>query len=203
MFSTSISKRQFRFQFPKTFFGNDILERYGKFLAVRNYSICDPFEWINESVQGLTFPGIKQPQTQQERTWYNQDVDNTKNSHLLPSSAVEYRSSTNVLTHMDKELKITMRHSESFLTWFMMYETYFYQYQLPQENIEKWYIDLLNDTNAIIGKLYIDFPIFSEIDPLEFAYNSTNEELTFDVGIKFSNFSYVNVFDDDWNKLQE
>ena len=90
----------FHFQFPKDFIPKEIEEKYYKYLMREKSVIRSPIEYLNESIVGISIPGIgeaviQQPQTSHNSRYIENVHDNT------------YRSAKNPISLIDKVFTIT------------------------------------------------------------------------------------------------
>ena len=60
MLSLSPRYDLFRFNFPIDFLPEEIEEKYSKILNKDPNVLINPIDYLNESIQGVTFPGIKE-----------------------------------------------------------------------------------------------------------------------------------------------
>ena len=58
MLSLSPRYDLFRFSFPKDFLPKDLEEKYQKLFITDSAVISSPINYLNESIVGVTFPGI-------------------------------------------------------------------------------------------------------------------------------------------------
>ena len=58
MLSLSPRMDLFRFKFPKDFLPEELNEKYKRIISKNKAVIYEPIEYLNESIQGITFPGI-------------------------------------------------------------------------------------------------------------------------------------------------
>ena len=98
-----------RFYLPKTFIPPTVEEKYTKYLNTDAYTIKTAIDYLNESIQGVTMPGISGlTMTQQQHGLNNIDVNKVKNRlNVEPMHEITYISSGNPLEKMDKEFKVT------------------------------------------------------------------------------------------------
>lgn len=193
----------FRFAFPKDFLPTEIEDKYQTILNRTPGVFSIPIDYLNESIQGITFPGMSELNIQQTQHGHNyfgatsqgQIVRPSKFKKLSvePKTDVTYISSTNPLNNMDKQFKVTFRMNQGFYNYFMIYETIFYKIcrEIDFGPIDVLYIELLDEEGVVRSKIkFLDVHI-DGIDGLDLSYNkSTRETFTFDVTFKFNNVDF-------------
>lgn len=194
-----------RFYLPKTFIPPVVEEKYTKYLNKDAYTIKSSIDYLNESIQGVSMPGINGlTMTQQQHGSNSIDLNNIKNKHRInvePMHEINHISSGNPLEKIDKEFKVTFRTNQGLLNYFMLYETAFYyacrEYRWDAEPV--MYIEILNEDGTVISKVkFIDVYI-EGIEGLEFNYSKIEREAnTFDVTFKFNNIDFEYLINDEY-----
>lgn len=184
----------FRFMLPKEFFPKRIREKYQNIINKNASVIMDPVSYVNESITGITIPGIS------ELTYIQmQPSFNTKNRPGLGKLSIEpahenhYMTPENPLQKIDKEFKVTFRQNQGLLNYFIIYETILERMtkssEEPDYNI--FQIDILSEIGVPTAKIKLLQPLVSGLDGLEFSYSKverSNE--TFDVTFSFNNIQF-------------
>ena len=182
-----------RFHLPKTFLPPDIEKKYTEILNKDAYTITSAIEYLNESIQGVTMPGISDLTTTQTQHGSNGITKTSKSLNVERSHDITYLSTGNPLEKIDKEFKVTFRANQGLLNYFMLYETAFYyacrEYVWECEPV--MYIELLGEDGEVLSKIkYIDVHL-DGIEGLDFNYSKVERESnTFDVTFKFNNIDY-------------
>lgn len=194
-----------RFYLPKTFIPPAVEEKYTKYLNKDAFIIKSSIDYLNESIQGVSMPGISGlTMTQQQHGSNHIDLNDIKNRHRInvePLHEINHISSGNPLEKMDKEFKVTFRTNQGLLNYFMLYETAFYyacrEYRWEAEPV--MYIEILNEDGTVISKVkFIDVYI-EGIEGLEFNYSKIEREAnTFDVTFKFNNIDFEYLINDEY-----
>lgn len=191
----------FRFAFPKDFLPTEIEDKYQTILNRTPGVFSIPIDYLNESIQGITFPGLSDLNIQQVQhssnsistTEYSQKSLRSKKINVEPKTDITYISSSNPLNNMDKQFKVTFRMNQGMYNYFMMYETIFYKLCKPINYgpQDVLYIELLDEEGVVRSKIkFIDVHI-DGIDGLDFTYNKLTRDLfTFDVIFKFNNVDF-------------
>ena len=193
MLSLSPRYDLFRFSFPKDFLPEEIEAKYTNLIRQNQAVITTPIDYLNESIQGINFPGISDIIVQQQQHSHN-DIKRSHNKlNVEPKREQIYHTSANPLDKIELSFKVTFRMNQGLYNYFMLYETIFYQMCKP--NIKKHepvlYIELLNETGNVSTKILFKDVLIDGIDGLEFNYNKLERDSgTFDVTFKFSNIDF-------------
>ena len=201
--SLSLSPRYdlIKFSLPKSFLPTEIEEKYTAYLNKDANIMTSAIDYLNESIQGVTMPGISDLTTTQTQHGSN-NIKRTPNTlNVEPSHEITYLTSGNPLEKIEKEFKVTFRTNQSLLNYFMLYETAFHYacraYKWDCEPV--MYIEILDETGAIISRVkYIDVHI-DGIEGLDFNYTKVEREAnTFDVTFKFNNIDFEYFVNEDY-----
>lgn len=202
--SLSLSPRYdlIKFHLPKTFLPPEIEEKYTNILNKDANIMTSAIEYLNESIQGVTMPGISELTTSQTQHGFNGVARTNKKINVEASHDITYMTVGNPLEKIDKEFKVTFRANQGLLNYFMLYETAFYyacrEYTWDCEPV--MYIELMDETGTVISKVkYIDV-YMDGIEGLDFNYTKIDREAnTFDVTFKFNNIDYEFNVDSSYN----
>ena len=196
MLSLSPRYDLFRFSFPKDFLPEEIEAKYTSLIRQNQAVITTPIDYLNESIQGINFPGISDIIIQQQQHSSNDITRSSKKLNVEPKREQIYHTPSNPLDKIELSFKVTFRMNQGLYNYFMLYETIFYQICKP--NVKKHepilYIELLNETGNITSRIIFKDVLMDGIDGLEFNYNKLERDAgTFDVTFKFSNidFEYI------------
>ena len=191
-----------RFHLPKTFIPTEVEEKYTKYINTDAYTIKSAIDYLNESIQSVTMPGITGLTMTTQQHGSNNIKVTGKRINVEPMHEINHISSGNPLEKMDKEFKVTFRTNQSMLNYFMLYETAFYhacrEYRWDGERI--MYIEILNEEGVVISKVKFMDVYIEGIEGLEFSYNKVEREAnTFDVTFKFNNIDFEHFINNDYN----
>lgn len=196
MLSLSPRYDLFRFSFPKDFLPEEIETKYTSLIRKNQSVITNSIDYLNESIQGINFPGISDIIIQQQQHSHNEIGRTSKKLNVEPKREQIYHTPANPLDKIDLTFKVTFRMNQGLYNYFMLYETIFYQICKP--NVKKHepilYIELLNEMGNITSRIIFKDVLIDGIDGLEFNYNKLERDAgTFDVSFKFSNidFEYI------------
>lgn len=201
MLSLSPRYDLFRFHLPKTFLPPEIEEKYTAILNKDAYTMTSAIEYLNESIQGVTMPGINELTVAQVQHGSNGITKTSNRINVEAAHEITYITVENPLEKIDKEFKVTFRANNGLLNYFMLYETAFWyacrEYTWDCEPV--MYIELLNEDGTILSRVkYIDVH-FNGIDGLEFNYSKVEREAnTFDITFKFNNIDFEYMINEDY-----
>ena len=202
MLSLSPRLDLFVFKFPKDFLPKEIEEKYTKILNREKSVIRTAIDYLNESIQGVSFPGIADLLT--EQTQHSPEHPENKNKQeglsakrisIEPSRNNVSYSPKNILSQIGGEFTVTLRKNQGLYNYFMMYETIFYKALKEYTNVTKqddfFEIDILDSTGRVIGRVKLFQPRIDGIDGLEFSYNKLERQVeTFDLKFRFNNIDF-------------
>lgn len=193
MLSLSPRYDLFRFQFPRDFLPSEISERYGKIIMEEFGVITSPIDYLNESIQGVSFPGISDINVTQQQHSTNNVNKTSKKLNVEPKTDIIHTATSNPLDKINKEFKVTFRMNQGLYNYFMLYETLFHYICKPilREEEPVLYIEILDETGVIRARVkYMDCHM-DGIDGLDFSYNKIERDSgTFDVIFKFNNIDF-------------
>lgn len=201
MLSLSPRLDLFRFYLPKTFLPPEIEQKYSKLLNKDSYTLTSAIDYLNESIQSISMPGIGDLTTAQTQHGSNGINRNSGKLNVEASHEIMYLTTGNPLEKIDKEFKVTFRLNNGLYNYFMLYETAFYYacrlYNWDCEPV--MYIELLDETGTAISRVkYIDVHL-NGIDGLEFDYSKIERDSqTFDVTFKFNNIDFEYLINENY-----
>ena len=167
----------FRFHIPQTFIPKEIEEKYTAMLNKDAYTMTTAVDYLNESIQGITMPGITDLTTQQQQHGSNgiqpEDYGGRRRINVETSHEINYLTTGNPLEKIDKEFKVTFRNNQGLLNYFMLYETAFYyackEFEWECEPV--MYIELMNEDGTVISRLKFIDVFMNGMDGLEFNFS--------------------------------
>lgn len=201
--SLSLSPRLdlFVFRFPKDFLPEEIEKKYTLLLNQEKSLIRTPIEYLNESIQGISFPGISDLLIEQQQISQHPENLNAQSGLKMKRVNVEPArnnvtySPKNILSQIGGEFTVTLRKNQGLYNYFMIYETIFYKVLKEYDNVTKkddlFEIDILDSTGKVIGRVKLFQPRIDGIDGLEFSYNKLERQVeTFDLKFRFNNIDF-------------
>lgn len=198
MLSLSPRYDLFKFSLPKDFLPKEVEEKYQKLLNKNQAVLTTPIDYLNESIQGINFPGISDILIQQQQHSSNNIKRGLGKINVEPKTDITYQTTSNPLDKITKEFKVTFRFNQGLYNYFMLYETIFYQICKPIDrgHIPVLYIELLGESGVITSRILFKDVLIDGIDGLEFNFNKTERDSgTFDVMFKFNNidFEFIDI----------
>lgn len=193
MLSLSPRYDLFKFSLPKDFLPKEVEEKYQKLLNKNQAVLTTPIDYLNESIQGINFPGISDILIQQQQHSSNDIKRGLGKINVEPKTDITYQTTSNPLDKITKEFKVTFRFNQGLYNYFMLYETIFYQICKPIDrgHIPVLYIELLGESGVITSRILFKDVLIDGIDGLEFNFNKTERDSgTFDVMFKFNNIDF-------------
>lgn len=193
MLSLSPRYDLFKFSFPKDFLPIEIEKKYSKIIRNNQGVITTPIDYLNESIQGVNFPGISDVIVLQAQHGSNDIQRRLGRMNIEPKADMIYQSPANPLDKIERSFKVTFRMNQGLYNYFMLYETLFHQICKPIDRGHQpiYYIEILNETGEVVSKVIFKDVLMDSIDGLEFNYNKLERDSgTFDVNFKFSNIDF-------------
>ena len=194
-----------KFNLPKTFLPQEVEEKYTAMLNKDVVPMNTAIDYLNESIQAITIPGISDLTVQQQQHGSNgiqtMDVGNKKRINVETSHEINYLTTTNPLESIEKEFKVTFRTNQGLLNYFMLYETAFHYSckEFAWECEPVMDVEFMNEDGTVISSLKFIDVFMNGMDGLEFNYTKIDRESnTFDVTFKFNNIDYEYFINEDY-----
>lgn len=194
----------FEFSLPKDFLPEEIAAKYQLFLNKNAAVITTPIDYLNESITGISLPGLRDLVIQQPQVSFNDITQHNKTTNSLGRINIEphhdntYKTPANILSNIDKELKVSFRLNQGLLNYFMMYETTLYHMCKPidyKDGMEVFQIFVMNEEGVPMSKIVMEQMLVTGIDGLEFNYSKFERAAEeFEVTFSFNNinFQFIN-----------
>jgi hypothetical protein len=193
----------FKFLLPIDFIPTEIDNKYREILLQNAGVIQSSIDYLNESIQSITIPGISDLNISQQQISHNKIKRTSERLGRIntePTHEQTYISADNPLAKISKEFKVTFRLNQGLYNYFMIYETIFYRYlkDINHQQDKLFMIDILDETGKITSRIKL-FDVFIDgIDGLDFTYSKVDRESnTFDVTFKFNNIDFVFIEEDE------
>lgn len=195
MLSLSPRYDQFKFAFPKDFLDEEITLKYDQIINKLPGVITNSIDYLNESIQGISFPGISDILTEQQQHGYNSNpyTNNTGKLNIEPQRTNIYRSTINPLMSISRELTVTFRYNQGLYNYFMLYESILKQHDKSYNSTpnSSFVLELLGEKGKVISKIKFTDLLMDSIEGLEFNYSKVEREAgTFNVTFKFNNIDF-------------
>lgn len=184
----------FEFRIPKDYFPQEVYDKYARLINENRAVIYDPVNMINESIQGITIPGINELVEPQPQTSTNSIKPGKFRINREPKHDNFYKAPSNPLDLMENEFTVTFRQNQGLLNYFMMYETLFHHMCKPilyNKGEDVFTVNILNEQGVPYSQILLYQPIITGIDGLEFNYSKIQRDTeTFNVKFNFNNLDY-------------
>lgn len=196
MLNLSLSPRfdLFRFELPKDWFPDELVEKYTYLLNRDTSVVTDPVNYINESIQGINIPGLSDLTIQQNQISRNTFRPSSSSYNTEPYHENSYKNPANPISLIEKEFKVTFRQNQGLYNYFMLYECVFWHICKPQlfdRGEDVFCIDILNDVGEICCKIKLMQPSVSSLDGLEFSYSKAERsDEAFTLSFNFNNIDF-------------
>ena len=160
----------FRILLPKDYFPKEVLDKYDTVLSKNQGVLTSSINYLNESIMGVSFPGIQDLIQEQEQVGHNsmkQIPGIGGKINVEPHHVHSSMNSGNPLDKIDNEFKISFRQNQGLLNYWMMYETIFYRYVKPElfgSYKDNFTLFILNEIGEPMVKVILMQPEISGID---------------------------------------
>ena len=194
-----------KFHLPKSFLPKEIEEKYTRLLQKDSYTLGSAIEYLNESIQAVTMPGISGLTVMQQQHGSNRiessGIGIGSRINVEPMHEINYLTPGNPLEKLEKEFKVTFRKNQGLYNYFMLYETAFYyackEFRWKPESV--MYIEILNEDGTVISKIKFMDVYIEGIEGLEFNYTKVERDAdTFDVTFKFNNIDFEHFIEENY-----
>ncbi len=188
----------FRLLLPKNFICDEVQEKYTKILMDKHSFFVTPIDFINETIQQVEVLGFNDATVQQQQTGHGAPLFRPErveqNRFMHTSTDYNYRSEASPLALVDKTLNIQFRHTIGYLSYFMLFENFWYTYARDRKYSEmchEFNIDLFNENGVIYARIVIQDPVINSMDMLQFEFTQpVAQSQVFKIEFKYSNFDY-------------
>lgn len=185
-----------RFLLPKDFLPEEINQKWLEFFNREPGVVVTPIDYLNESIKGITLPGISDVNiTQQQHSTNPIARENTNGKNLgrlnvEPNQNNTYVGASNPLALIDRKFTVTFRLNQGLYNYFMLYETLFHRickHLLYQEG-EDFIVDVLNEDGVAVSHIKLMQCHMDGIDGLEFSFDKVDRQSdSFNVVWTFNN----------------
>ena len=190
MLSLSPRYDQFRFLFPKEFLPPEVTKKWQKKLNKDSAVITTPIDYLNESIRGVTFPGISDLTIQQQQHSTNPNKRGLGRINVEPNQNNTTYATDNPLEKVQREITVRFRMNQGLYNYWMLYETIFYRickHELYDDGTDlELYI--LDEDGVRCARLSLQQCHISGIDGLDFGFDKTDRQTDeFSMTLTFNN----------------
>lgn len=190
MLSLSPRYDQFRFLFPKEFLPPEVTEKWQQKINKDSAVITTPIDYLNESIRGISFPGIQDLTVTQQQHSTNPIKRTISRINVEPNQNNTTYSTGNPLDKIQREITVKFRMNQGLYNYWMLYEAIFYR--ICKQELYKDGTDLqlyiLDEDGVCIVRVDLMQCHISGIDGLEFAFDKTERQVDeFNLTLTFNN----------------
>lgn len=194
MLSLSPRYDLFDFSIPKTYFPNELIEKYDVILKKKGPSVfTSSVDYLNESIVGVKLPGITDLNLPQPQISRNSGTATENRIITEPHHENFTPGSENILAKMDNQFTVTFRQNQGLLNYYFMYETTFHRYCRPwdYDSNDVFIVYLKDENGKYISKVILEQPHIYSIDGIELTMNKIERgPESFDVVFTFNNIDF-------------
>ena len=165
------------FSFPKSFLFKEVKDRYEPILKRTASPYSSLVDYLNASIQGITFPGIESEVVQQ----------------TLREDNVKWKDGFRAGKHLQKEFTVTFKSYEGYINYWIMYDQLkqFLSYDQELEFFAPTSLSFLDQTGFELINMEYQQVLFTGMSSLELSFSSNVSEFqTFDCTFVYN---YLNV----------
>lgn len=195
---------RYRLLLPDNFIPKEINDKYARVLQRQHSFIYRPIDFLNESIQKIQVLGFNGGSIDQMQGRRGEPIISpsrtAQNNFMHSSVATPYRSPASPEALIDKTLNIDFRHQAGYLNYFLLFETFFYQYSRDTSNDklpDMIPIEIFNEHGETYARICLYDPILDGMDMLDLDFTQTvAQSQTFRAIIKYSNVDFEFIDDD-------
>ena len=196
----SLSPRfdQFRFMIPKEYIPKEVRDKYDAIIANNANVFGNSIDYLNESIKGVTLPGIENLIVEQPQVSHNSMAPNSRLAGKIntePAHRNVTLSSENILAKVGNTFTVTFRQNQGLYNYFMLYESIFHRYVKPElyhHNVSELFeVVFLDEHSLPTSRMMLFQPEFNGIDGLEFSYDKVERQAdSFNVTFTFNDIDF-------------
>lgn len=189
---------RYRLLLPDEFIPKEINDKYARVLQKKHSFIYKPIDYVNESIQRVEVLGFNSGTIAQMQGKRGEPMINrqriAENEFMHTATERAYRSPAGPLSLLDKTLNIDFRHQAGFLNYFIIFESFFYQYSRDTSNNklpDMIPIEIFNEDGEVYCRVKLFQPIMDGMDMLSLDFTQpVAQSQTFRVVFKYSNIDF-------------
>ncbi|MEG1142796.1 MAG: hypothetical protein RSE41_10220 [Clostridia bacterium] len=166
---------QFQIHFPKTFFYPHVIEKWNPIIKSLKLPYDNIVDFMNSCIQSVSFPSISLPTMTQQESQYE----------------INWRGGKELEALKDKNLNITFKLTESYISYWIIYDQieYFLQYGDKMPWWPPMYLSFIDNAGFEMIRFQIKKIIPTALSELNLTYSQalTNFQ-TFNLSIKYNRF---------------
>ena len=187
----------FRFALPKDFLPKHVEDKWLGYLNKEPGVIVRPIEYLNESIVGVSFPGIQDINIEQHQISFNKinrmekRVDGSLGRiNIEPAHPNITVGPYSPINRIENDFKVNFRMNQGLYNYFMLYETILWRINKPElyDAPDRFFVKILNEEGTVCTSIMLDQCHIDGIEGLEFGFDKTQREVnTFTCTFKFNN----------------
>lgn len=189
MLSLNPKMSQFRFIIPTEFLPEEIKDKYREVINREPSVLYDPIDYLNESIKGVSFPGISELIQEQAQTSTNTNKMGREPARMNVTTTIK-----NPLELIDNTITVTFRCNRGFVNYFMVYEMLFHRLMKTKNyrDGDEFMLQLLDQNGKVISVVTFYQCHPEGMDGLNFSYSNTDpEEAEFSIVFRFNNINFT------------
>lgn len=199
MLSLSPRTDLYRFMLPDEFLPEEVDKKYKQLINKDAAVFTEPIDYLNESIQSITIPGISDINIEQNQTSTNPIIRSNGDAQGMgrinrePSHPNTYVGTNNPLEKINREFSISFRRNQNLYNYFMIYETIFHRVckHINYNDGDFFKIYLLNEDGVATSYIELQQCHINGIDGLEFDFSKVDRQAdTFSVTWNFNNINF-------------
>jgi len=175
---------QFVVRFPSGFFYPDIVKKWTPVVQRLKLPYETLEDFINACVQSITFPSVELTPVSQQQSQFD----------------IQYRSGKELEPLVDKNLTLTFKLSEGFISYWILFEQ-IEMFQMYGDSIPFWppmYVSFLDHHGFELVAFSYEKIIPLNLTQFEISYAQTAAEFnTFSLGLRYNRWNIQRRIDDD------
>ena len=179
--SLNSQNNQFVFSFPTDFVPRELQVKYKERLERMHSIFSDIIDYLNNSILGISFPGLEFPTTTAQTRRYGKEI-------VYKSSKAPYDIYT-------KNFSIKLESVDNYANYFIIQDILMWHYIHNNSMfVNPFLIQILDKNRAVNWQYAIREIVFTKLGSLNFAYSETEiKASTFEIGFtcNYIDFEYM------------
>lgn len=176
---------QFIIRFPQSFFYTEIRDRWGPIVKRLKLPYENLEDFMNSSIQSIDFPAVELNTVEQAQQQFR----------------VTYRGGKELEPIFDKNLTLTFKLSEGFITYWILFEQielFMQVYQVKSPFWDPMYVSFLDHHGFELVAFSFEKIVPTSLSQFNISYATTAAEFnTFTLNLRYSRFKIKRRIDDD------
>ena len=191
-------QNSWRLLFPEEIIPDEIREKYANVLRSKHSFFYRPIDLINGTIQKIQVLGFSSATISQFQTRRGSPLKSngriTENEFLHSHADVPYRSPAGPSSLVDRTINVDFKHVSGFLNYFLIFESFFYQYSRDTREIklpDMLPIEIFNENGECYARIILFHPVIDGMDMLDLDFTQPiAQSQTFRVIIRYSDLDF-------------